>query len=597
MPVLDSSCFLGLPQGERREQLYLALGGTDDGCFLGLTLIDQYREMLDLIGSEACIFTVDDFWAAWLTFIDPDACTGMPEDQLQQAVYALLYAEAADPSLVPPDCFLGYSPEQRDMLIEIIIGAEPGPEPDPFVPDDIQPMLLWNEGDSIEGVPDQDPLATWDDDSGNGWTMTSVTGQDPTYDNDVFNGIPAPNFFGNQVMANIDFDGISGASEFTVVTVFQCLNADDLSGNSVSITNGAPDGYILQVASSELYVFGGPASAKVPYLNLSPSVAVVRYNGAATGNANRLKLDLNGDPQTITFTGTVPAVHPSGNGIAYGRYYSLNVAYWEGPIYANLVYGRALTDDEVDQIQEFYIRKCGIAEIVTGTSGGLAYQIAIPRNANGRGVVLFHGSGLTETAMYSPYVREATVAFLAEGYTVIGSIGQPSGQGWGNNGEQANYAAVIAVARADHGVGDVLFWAMSMGGLSSLLLLSAGTVSGVTGWLGTYPVCNLDNMHDNPTYTATIDAAYGGDYPGNSVGHDPVLLTGSTLNGFQSLPMKAWASSEDTVVPRSENIDLFKTVVASKTTIEIINATGEHGDLSHINPTAYVEFANLCFSL
>lgn len=126
MPVLDSICYLGLSQDERREQLYLALGGVDDSCFLGLFYVEQFRAMLELIGSDACIFTPEDFWREWLLFLDPDACTGLPIYETQAAVYALLYAEAGDDTLTPPECFLGLGPD-GGMLALIAAAGEPIP--------------------------------------------------------------------------------------------------------------------------------------------------------------------------------------------------------------------------------------------------------------------------------------------------------------------------------------------------------------------------------------------------------------------------------------------------------------------------------------
>lgn len=124
MAVLPPSCIPGLTKTERYYQLYQALGGESD-CFFGLTLIEQLRLILTLIGSEECIYTEWDFYAAWLEILDPGACTAMTQEYLQQAVYAVLYAEAGDPSLLPPECFFGVPDEDRDAaLIAAIVDSE-----------------------------------------------------------------------------------------------------------------------------------------------------------------------------------------------------------------------------------------------------------------------------------------------------------------------------------------------------------------------------------------------------------------------------------------------------------------------------------------
>lgn len=128
MAVLPANCLSGLTKTERYYQLYLALGGTDDGCFLGNDFVTQLRLIGDLIGLNSCFMNTEwDFYAEWLDFLSPGACTGYPLDLLTQAVYALLYAEAGDPSLVPPGCFLGLPDDERDAAIIIAAGGDNPP--------------------------------------------------------------------------------------------------------------------------------------------------------------------------------------------------------------------------------------------------------------------------------------------------------------------------------------------------------------------------------------------------------------------------------------------------------------------------------------
>jgi hypothetical protein len=135
MPVLASNCLPGLTKSQRFYQLYLAVGGTDDGCYLGLTFIEQLRLILALLGSEECIYTEWDFFAAWLELLSPGVCTGYPLDELMQKVYAVLYAEAADPDLLSPECFLGVPPEQQESFLVEIVEIVPGGEFIYFRPD------------------------------------------------------------------------------------------------------------------------------------------------------------------------------------------------------------------------------------------------------------------------------------------------------------------------------------------------------------------------------------------------------------------------------------------------------------------------------
>jgi hypothetical protein len=113
--LLDPSCFLSLTQPERLEQLYIAYGGT--GCFMGYSRLEQLRLLAEQIGITDCIDLETDFWRAWLNLLDPEACSDPSLEGLQSAVYALLYAQAGDDTLVSPACFYGLSPDLKEQAL------------------------------------------------------------------------------------------------------------------------------------------------------------------------------------------------------------------------------------------------------------------------------------------------------------------------------------------------------------------------------------------------------------------------------------------------------------------------------------------------
>lgn len=111
MALVDSSCYLGLSQEDRRAQLYESLGGTSD-CFYESTVLEQQKLILEAIGADTCIENTDDFYRAWATQLGI-ACVENREDAMRQ-IYAVYYEEADNSSLTPPECFLGLMPDERE---------------------------------------------------------------------------------------------------------------------------------------------------------------------------------------------------------------------------------------------------------------------------------------------------------------------------------------------------------------------------------------------------------------------------------------------------------------------------------------------------
>jgi len=79
----------------------------------------------------------------------------------------------------------------------------------------------------------------------------------------------------------------------------------------------------------------------------------VIYDGTATGNANRLKLFINGVQQTLTFTYTVPATtaSPASPLCRVGSYASVPAGwYMQGSIANIAIFDKALTNDNITSL-------------------------------------------------------------------------------------------------------------------------------------------------------------------------------------------------------------------------------------------------------
>jgi hypothetical protein len=87
-------------------------------------------------------------------------------------------------------------------------------------------------------------------------------------------------------------------------------------------------------------------------------------------------------------------------------------------------------------------------------------------------------------------------------------------------------------------------------------------------------------------------AADGSDYATLAAGHDPNLLKASV---FRGLPMSFYASTGDTVVPRAGNTDALAAKVAGVASeSDVIACIGNHGDLSHFQPSDLRAFFDRC---
>lgn len=228
----------------------------------------------------------------------------------------------------------------------------------------------------------------------------------------------------------------------------------------------------------------------------------------------------------------------------------------------------------------------------TFTVGGLAAELLTPVHPNGHLVVYHLGSSETE-ASWRTSSDKATIraALSAAGYMVASVDAEYN---WGNQTAVNAYAALIAAVEALTSVDKVLHVAQSMGGLASLVGISQGAFQ-ADGWAGIFPACSLAQPYAG-SFTAVIKTAYGiasdgSDYASKTAGHDPVLMSGSLF----TLPMRFYASTADTVIPKASHTDVMAALVAATTPEStVVACSGDHGDPSHFQPTDLVDFLGRC---
>lgn len=199
--------------------------------------------------------------------------------------------------------------------------------------------------------------------------------------------------------------------------------------------------------------------------------------------------------------------------------------------------------------------------------------------------VLFHGNGSDETYWNTIFNGKAIAnAFLAAGFIVVSAANTGAVSTWGSDSGLDPYTRAYQYTRDHYNTGAVVFYANSMGGIESLNVLARDAIPGVAAWVGTVPTYNLAENHSNALFTATIDAAYGGNFAVNAQGHDPAVM--SPLS-FRGIPMWMMIATDDTTVTPSANGYALYAAVAQTNPIVKVEVTGGHvtGQIATQAPT------------
>lgn len=219
--------------------------------------------------------------------------------------------------------------------------------------------------------------------------------------------------------------------------------------------------------------------------------------------------------------------------------------------------------------------------------GGTANHVALPADYDPTRplplVIYAHGSTDTELSVLDRGTVRAYTALLQAGFAVASS--SQHGNNWGSQAAQDDLVGLYHYVNERYPVGPVFLLGESMGGLSSLQVAAHDRLD-VAAWAGIYPVTNLRAMWERGWYfrraiaVAHGAAVDGSDYATRTSGADPMTLD---PNLFAGLPMRFYASSDDTVVRAPDNSEALAARVAGLALeATVVPHVGGHGD-----PTAY----------
>jgi len=297
-------------------------------------------------------------------------------------------------------------------------------------------MLLWLRADAL-GMNNNDPVATWTDQSGNGRNAVSIGGAAPVFTTNVFNGKPVVRFNGTSLLQVNSLP----IGPFTIVTVFKTSNSGELlyehSDNSIS-NDGC---FLFTSTNSTISIKRGTQTAK-DIVCSSPStwaanrtatiMAVNTFDGTDAG----FKLALNGSNQPFNqnYTGNIntTAVTTAHFNIGMRAMYS-NLAL-HGDIAEIVVYDHVLNSSDLTALNNALISKYALDTPPT-------VSLTAPSN----GAVFTAPANITCTATASDSDGTISKVEFYNGITLLGTAStSPYSYAW--NGVAAGSYALTALA-------------------------------------------------------------------------------------------------------------------------------------------------------
>lgn len=146
------------------------------------------------------------------------------------------------------------------------------------------------------------------------------------------------------------------ATNFTVSTWIKNSNVDCAPISFFENSTTCPIRIFVNSASNRLQVGIRNGANSLGYVNSFGTSASWRhitavYDGTATGNANRLKVYVNGSLQTLTFVNTIPASTVSSIGVSADTYIARSVStYLNGYIDETAIFDYSLDSTQVSSI-------------------------------------------------------------------------------------------------------------------------------------------------------------------------------------------------------------------------------------------------------
>ena len=315
------------------------------------------------------------------------------------------------------------------------------------------------------------------------------------------------------------------------------------------------------------------------------------------------------DGQLAAYTATQAHGTEALSAVTVGGVEGASDGYFVGDIGEVLICGDRLSLNQIKNVSDALGAKWGIP--VTSAFNDFSYEQTT--STNGQRVRIFtpeettsssnvailwqHPHGANEQ-LYPNYFNSWLVnAALRKGWTVAAS--QMHDDSWGNNNATADMLDLYNLLNSRRNITKVVLVGGSMGGVATALALANGSIPNIKGAYFIDAVLSLSALYANPTYTASIQAAYGiagdgSDYAAKTAGHDPLLLNASA---FTAKRLRFSASANDTTVNKANNTDAFRTMIGTTPTeYGLVTHTQNHLSRTGLSASDFVSFVQRCIA-
>jgi hypothetical protein len=239
------------------------------------------------------------------------------------------------------------------------------PKTDPVIPPDR--LVMWLKADAITAVGDGDRVAKWDDASPSGlFSFQEEPTKQPLWIRQAINGMPALRFDGKDDLLVVDYCSglLYSYANSTLIAVVRTQDGGAIisHGHTNMAVNSTRAGSLFYSSSFRDFpsdqqiwpVVGTTAEAAVP-LGQANILTMRRSHPDAGGTALLVNGKRDDDQTPMKY-------HPmSGDNGYVGAAYPGTRNFWNGEIAEIILYGKALSDQELDSVQRYLQRKYKIA--------------------------------------------------------------------------------------------------------------------------------------------------------------------------------------------------------------------------------------------
>ena len=213
--------------------------------------------------------------------------------------------------------------------------------------------------DATQGITKDanDKVSVWADQSIEGNDAAQAThGNQPLWVDDVLDGKPVVDFTASskQHLVNETFNAISELSDATIFTVMRGdpgTNQIPYSAHNNPLT--------VQYHGGRINIYVSGARGYFAWTS-DPVLMSGVFDGSLTGNAERLKMWLDGTQRDLAFVGTVGATLPVSTGYKVGRSFAHDTAYHDDILAEILIYNTALSTADRQAVESYLTNKWGL---------------------------------------------------------------------------------------------------------------------------------------------------------------------------------------------------------------------------------------------